>query len=52
MDGIKKLCVGGIDVDDSLVRSHFELFAGIFVLVGGTKDGYDFSFRGKRNRTA
>jgi hypothetical protein len=51
VDGIQKLRVCGIDVDDSLIRSEFELLAGILVFVGTAKDGHDLSLGGKGNGT-
>ena len=49
MDGVQKLCVGGVDVDDSFISSLFKLFAAALVLVGAAQDGYYFALGGKGN---
>ena len=51
VNGIEKFRVGRVDVDDSLIRSHLELLAGILVLMRGTKDRDDLPLRGKGNGT-
>ena len=43
---------GGVEnVDETLVRSQFELLAAVLILVSGAKNGHDFLFGGKRNGT-
>ena len=41
-----------MNIDKSLVSSLFKLLSGVFVLVYGTDDCYDFLFSRKGNRSA
>lgn len=45
------LCVGAVDVDQTLVCAKFELFTRVLVFVRSAKNGYDFLLCGKGDRS-
>ena len=49
VDAVEQFRVGRIDVDDSLVRAKFELFAAVLMLMRAAENGHDLALRGKRN---
>ena len=52
MDAVQEPCVGGINVDDSLMGADLELLAAVLVLMGRAENGNHFFFRGQRNGSA